>query len=541
MKNFLLIICLLFYAKTATPEIKQDDFTAQLSQAMKIRDQYDSKKERRISNLKKESITVNLSIADQYLINHKIYEEYKKYIIDSAIHYVVINKELAEHIGDEQLVYKSTIELAALYSTNGMYIESKELLDNINVRKLSSKLIPLYYESYGAFYSHYGQSNNVISYFNKSELYRDSLLTVLPKESLKYQISYATKQLYAGETREAKKLLLALLEKTRRSNHQYATIAYFLGLIYKEEGNLELQKKYFSLSAISDVENSTKDNASLQALALTYYSIGDIDHAYMFMEAALNDAIFCSVRYRTIENSSFYPIINASFQEKENYKKSILRSYLTLISVLSAFLFGGIIYIYLQMNKLSKIKKELDSKNTMLIKLNEDLKNTNNRLFEADHIKEEYIAHFFYICSSYIDKIEKYRNSLYKKAINNQFSELTKELKSTNLAKTELEELYKNFDIIFLNLYPSFVEEFNKLLAPNEAVLPKSGDLLNTELRIFALIRLGITDSVKISTFLRYSLQTVYNYRTKVRNKAAVSRNELEEKVKQIGTLSLRK
>src|SRR5690606_19238282 len=106
----------------------------------------------------------------------------------------------------------------------------------------------------------------------------------------------------------------------------------------------------------------------------------------------------------------------------------------------------------------------------------------------------------------------------------------------TSLAESELEELYKNFDVIFLSLYPTFVEDFNKLLSPNEAVLPKHGDLLNTELRIFALIRLGITDSVKISTFLRYSLRTVYNYRTKVRNKAADSRDELEEKVKKIGT-----
>jgi len=188
------------------------------------------------------------------------------------------------------------------------------------------------------------------------------------------------------------------------------------------------------------------------------------------------------------------------------------------------------------MKRLSNIRKELASTNKQLVDLNEDLKNTNHMLGEANHIKQEYIAHFFYVCSSYIEKIESFRNTLYKKAITNQHDALIKDLKSTNLAQTELEELYKNFDEIFLSLYPEFVEEFNKLLAPDEAVLPKQGELLNTELRIFALIRLGITDSVKISTFLRYSLRTVYNYRTKIRNKAADSRDELEQKVQKIGT-----
>src|SRR5690606_29179440 len=148
-------------------------------------------------------------------------------------------------------------------------------------------------------------------------------------------------------------------------------------------------------------------------------------------------------RYRTVENSSFYPIINESFQEKENYQKSTLRRYLLLISILSVFLLVGIVYTYLQMKKLSKIRKELDRTNGILIRLNEDLKNTNNNLFEADHIKQEYIAHFFYLCSSYIEKLESYRNSLYKKAINNQYDALLKDLKSTSLAESELEELYK--------------------------------------------------------------------------------------------------
>lgn len=536
MKAVLFIVFLLFCSFNSSAQLVADDIVEQLAVAMDNRENYERQKERQLFNLKKEAAKPNLSLADQYEISKKIGNAYSKYILDSAVRYILKSAELAEKMNNIMLTNAASIQLATAYSTMGLYIESKGLLDDINSASLDDTLRGQYYRAYSAFYSHYGQSSKTTSFFHRSELYRDSVLAVMPKNSMLYRISSATKMLYGGQSDEAKARFLSLLEEVDPKNPEYATIAYFLGIIYKEEGDPELQEKFLALSAITDIKHSIKDNASLQALALCYYELGNIDKAYLFMEAAINDAIFCGVRYRTVENSSFYPIINASFQEKENYKKSTLRKYLILISVLSLILMVGIAYIYQQMKRLSNIRKELASTNKQLVDLNEDLKNSNHMLGEANHIKQEYIAHFFYVCSSYIEKIESFRNTLYKKAITNQHDALIKDLKSTNLAQTELEELYKNFDEIFLSLYPEFVEEFNKLLAPDEAVLPKQGELLNTELRIFALIRLGITDSVKISTFLRYSLRTVYNYRTKIRNKAADSRDELEQKVQKIGT-----
>lgn len=538
MKGPLFFLFLLFCSFNSYGQLVADDIVEQLAEAMDKRENYDLQKERQLFNLKKEASKQNLSLADQYEISRKIGEAYSKYILDSAVRYILKSVRLAEEMNSFTLKNAASIQLATAYSTMGLYIESKELLDDINAANLDNTLRGQYYRAYSAFYSHYGQSSKTTSFFHRSELYRDSVLAVMPKNNMLYKISSATKMLYGGQPEKAKASFTALLDAVEPTDPEYATIAYFLGIIYKEEGNHELHEKFLALSAITDIKHSIKDNASLQALALCYYEQGNIDKAYLFMEAAINDAIFCGVRYRTVENSSFYPIINASFQEKENYKKSTLRTYLTLISVLSLILMLGIVYIYQQMKRLSNIRKELASTNKQLVDLNKDLKNTNHMLAEANHIKQEYIAHFFYVCSSYIEKIESFRNALYKKAITNQHDALIKDLKSTNLAQTELEELYKNFDEIFLSLYPEFVEEFNKLLAPDEAVLPKQGELLNTELRIFALIRLGITDSVKISTFLRYSLRTVYNYRTKIRNKAVDSRDELEQKVQKIGTFS---
>ena len=208
--------------------------------------------------------------------------------------------------------------------------------------------------------------------------------------------------------------------------------------------------------------------------------------------------------------------------------KHKLQYYLVLISVLSAVLVLLFVYLYKQLRRVYRIKEELSQTNAKLARLNEEL--------DSNAVKVQYIARFFDLCSMYIDKMDDYRKSLKKLAQDRKFDELNRRLKSTSMLEDEQDELYKNFDAIFLNLYPSFVEDFNALLTEDERIVLKQEDLLNKELRIYALLRLGITDSVKIASFLRCSLSTVYNYRTKVRNKAAISREEFEKMVMKIGT-----
>lgn len=529
---------LILYVSVSFGQDARDSVAMRLEKAMNRRTEFIAGKERKIAALKEMLKIGSLTLQQTYEVNEKLYNEYKKYQSDSAKLFVLKNKIIAKRLKDQRLINNADVQLAGLYSTGGLYIESKELLNAIKRSTLSADLLPSYFDSWISFCSNYGQSNNYDIYYYKSELYRDSLLAVLSPGSLNYKIAYATKILYQGKKKEAEKLLLKLLDKTSDKNTERAVIAYLLGRIYKEDGRKDLQRRYFSISAITDIQLSIKDNASMQSLALTYFESGDVDRAFKFIETAINDAVFCNVRYRTLEGSSFYPIINAAYQEKEKKQNHQLRLYLALISILTVFLIIGIVYIYKQMQRLSKIRKELYFTNQKLSDLNNDLSQANDNLSESNHIKEEYIAHFFDLCSTYIDKLENYRKSLHKKVVNKQIEELYQALKSTNIVETEVEELYKNFDTIFLNLYPSFVKDFNNLLLPDEHVLLRHGEFLNTELRIFALIRLGITDSIKIASFLRYSLRTVYNYRTKMRNKAAVSRDEFEERVKEIGTLT---
>lgn len=474
--------------------------------------------------------------SDQFKKNYQLLEAYKKFQTDSALSYALNCKDLAVNLSDS---VKTIIDLEVvwIYSTIGRYVEAEKLLSNISRPLLPKGLLAKYYDTYSAFYSHYGQSNNHTAYYNKSELYRDSLLAVLNPNSSQYRISYATKVLFAGKREEAKTILLQLLDENKTAKDRIATVAYLLGLIAKHENNAEKQQYYYTVSVCADIETATRDNASLQDLALTYYELGDFDRAFRLIDKAIKDAIACNTRYRIIEGTTFYPIINAAYQKKIDSQNKKLMFNLMLISVLSVILIVGLVIIYRQVKRLNKVKRELSRTNTQLQQLNEQVSETNTQLSEANHIKEEYIAQFFDMCSSYIEKMDSIRKHLLKKATTNQTKSLIEQLKSTQMVEKEVADLYHNFDQIFLNLYPSFVEEFNALLKEDEKILPKKGELLNTELRIFALIRLGIDDSIKIASFLRYSLRTVYNYRTKVRNKASVSRSDFEDMVKQIAVL----
>ncbi|MDR3057716.1 MAG: DUF6377 domain-containing protein [Prevotella sp.] len=544
MKRITLTLLICFMPLLSFGKNDQDTLFVWLNKEINNKDFYVEKKEQKINSLQQLLHTQNLPKNQEYEINSKLAKEYRKYIIDSAIYYMEKNKKIAKDIGDINLRDETNLNLCLLYSATGMYIESKEILNQIDRKSLSKELLPLYFETYSQFYGHYAQSNNRHTYFQLNEAYRDSLLTTLDPNSIKYQITYAEKILYQGQLEIAGNRLLTLLNKIPQDDPDYALVTYLLGNVYKNKHDSISQKKYYALSAITDIKNAIKDNASMQSLALTYYESGDIDQAYRFTKSAIEDAVFCNVRFRTIEISEFYSIINTTYQAKEAKQKSELKLYLILISILSLFLIVAVIYVYKQMKRVSKIRKELYRTNVKLTDLNEGISNTNNQLYkvnselsESNHIKEEYIAHFFDLCSAYITKLEDYRKALNKKAANNQLDELFKMLKSTTMVDNELEELYKKFDNIFLSLYPTFVEDFNSLLISEEQVLPKQGELLNTELRIFALIRLGITDSVKIAGFLRYSLSTIYNYRTKARNKAAVSRDEFENMVMNIGVI----
>lgn len=503
--------------------------------------QFANQKEQRINGLKDLLTAKNSSLEYEYELNLKLYDEYKKFKLDSAIYYIDRNLEIADQLNNTKLVQTCEIQLASLFSYSGMHREAEEILKNINSKALPKDLLADYYEVYARFFEHYSAVSSQHAYYPQIEMYRDSLINVLDSTQYRYKINLAHKYINMGRIDDTERVLLKLLDSAEADSPEYALITHYLGAVNRIKKNSDLEIKYYTLSAIVDTKNAIKENASFQRLATIYYEKGDIDRAFRYTQSAIEDAVFSGVQFRTAQMMKFYSIINASYQEEEAKSKSQLQQNLILISVLTLFFILLVIYVYLQMRRTSRIKEQLSLTNDKLTLLNDELNASNDSLSEANHIKEQYIVHFLDLCSDYIDKMEDYRKELSKIALNNQFDKLMKKLKSTEFVDDEVEELYKNFDSVFLSLYPTFVSDFNALLAEDEQIILKSEDLLNKELRIYALLRLGITDSIKISTFLRCSISTVYNYRTKIRNKAIVSRDDFENIVMKIGGMHLKR
>ena len=261
-------------------------------------------------------------------------------------------------------------------------------------------------------------------------------------------------------------------------------------------------------------------------------------------------------RVRIVRMSHLQNQIYKAYQERDNIQQKRLQASLITVSLLFLVLIGAFLFIRKQMRKLKEANTRLDNTNQKLSvnmdalsiahqsleeandqlkELNTQLKEVNSQLRESNYVKEEYIGYVFNICSTYISKLEEFRKNINRKLRVGQIEDVKAMTDPSTMASNELKEFYQHFDTIFLHLYPNFVEDFNALLLPEERIELKDGELLNTELRIHALIRLGITDSVKIADFLHCSAQTVYNNRLRTRNKSVIPKEDFMNAIKKLG------
>lgn len=488
----------------------------------------------------------------QYTLQKELYRTYASFKADSAIYYAKRNLALAHQYQENLWIKETQLDLASFYLISGMYLDSDSILRAMPVKTLPKNLLIQYLDIKKRFYKFYAFNNyNSTKYTQWSSQYRDSLLAILDTASNHYKMVYAEKLIDQDRKQEAKQILSTLLAKSDAYSHEKAMLAYSLAQIYKKEGNVKKEQELLILSANCDIRNAIMENASMQALAYLLYQTGNIDNAYICIQSSMKDAIFCDAKFRTYEVSQIFPIIDSAYQEHQKNRKMLLASFLMITSILAIFLLVAVIVVYRQMKRVSKIKAELFTINLELNKLNdtlvsvndtlshknEELIDLNGQLSEANQIKETYIGHFLDLCSMYIDKLEKFQSSIKKMIMGNKIDELLRMVKSHDMIDKEVGELYETFDHIFLHLFPNYVEEFNSLLRDDCRIEIKPGELLNTELRIFALIRLGINDTAKIAGFLHYSLNTIYTYRAKVKSKALGNKDNFDRMIMQIGTI----
>ena len=499
-------------------------------------------KEVRIERIKSRLKAADLTPEQEYKINIQLYDEYKKFVVDSAIRYIDRNVEIARQVNKAYLKYESALQLSLLYSMCGRYRDAEIVLEDIKSSELPRELLPIYYETYSRFWEYYSITTTNNKYGEQRTAYLDSLLALLDHNSFEYKqaMSYYYDR---NDSIRAKKILRELLDTEEVGSPNYAMVTHSCASLYSYLNKPDEAKKYYMMSAITDIRNATRETASLQALALMLYEDRNLADAFKFTQSVIDDVLSSGIHFRAMEIYKFYSIVNSAYQAEQAKSKENLLTFLISTSIILFLLVLLVVCIYLQMRKILRIKRELSQSNEELLRLNEklnamnnQLNDTNGQLCEINSVKEQYIAEFFDVCFSYISKMEKFQNVLYKYAINKYYDELIKKLKSSTLIDEELSALYARFDKVFLGLYPTFVSDLNALLKEEERIVLKPDTLLNRELRIYALLRLGITDSGKIANFLRCSTSTVYNYRTKMRKRAVVDKDEFECEIMKISS-----
>ena len=525
-----------------------DSLLVQLDAAIGQREMYVAKKQQRLAGLRMEFYK-KTSDEDRFWALSALLDEYRPFNTDSAMAIATERLKLATKMRDKDHISDSHMNIADIMTKTGMYKESLDSLRRITSSSLPEYLKPYYYHLYRTVYGLMADYSvtpqEKAKYEQLTDDYRDSLLLVNPKNSLTYVLIKSDQLNVHGQYDEAIDLLTEYCRRDAGSSeHDLAVCAFTLSDSYRRKGDKENEKKYLIISAISDMKSAVREYISLRNLAVLLYGEGDIERAYYYLKICMDDAKACNARQRLLEITQVFPLINDAYQQKAESQQTKLKWSLVSISLLSVLLLITLYFIYRQMKQVVRAREKQVEANEKLKETigklndsNEELKKANYAIAENSYLKEEYIGRYIDQCSLYIEKLDSYRRSLSKIASKGKSEELMNALRSRQFIDDELKEFYDNFDETFLQLFPTFVDDFNSLLIEEERVYPKAGEKLNTELRIFALIRLGITNSVKIAQFLRYSVTTIYNYRTKIRNKAIGDRNELESKIMQIGKL----
>lgn len=522
-----------------------DSLLLKLDQSIKRRPIYMEQKELRLAKLRRQLLQL-ISEEEHFAILGALLDEYRSFNTDSAFYVAEEREQIAMRLGNREYIDNARMNKADVLGMTGMYKEAMDLMRNIHAERLSKKLRPYYYHIYRTIYglmADYAVTKYERKLYTElTDKYRDSLLLVNKDNLLIHILIQSDQYNVRNEYDKAICLLTDYLAQQKEYEHDVAICAYTLSESYRLKGDKEKEKEFLIVSAIADMTTAVREYISLRKLAILLYQEGDIERAYSYVKICMEDAAACNARLRKLEILEIFPIINDAYQQKTEKQQEQMKWTLASISMLSFFLLLAIFYVYKQMKRLAVARKEVIDTNKRLKELNEELHLSMHKLKEANHsiaensyLKEEYIGRYMDQCSVYLEKMDNYRRSLGKIAATGNVEELYKNIKSSKFIEGELKEFYANFDNTFLQMFPTFVEDFNALLTNDEQISLKTGERMNTELRIFALIRLGISDSVKIAQFLRYSVTTIYNYRTKVRNKAAGDRNLLEQEVMKIG------
>lgn len=521
---------------------------------------YTAEKERRISSLRRR-LSQTANPEQRFWICRNLVDEYSSYNSDSALHYIDASTAVGRQTGRREWVDEMNLNRAYIYAATGLLSEAESALNEVDPRQMTPALASEYYNRLLFVLTHkdqyLGKNSLTRPYSERAKAMLDSVSRLMQPSDPQYIWFLAWRSMTdPAKTREAIPVVEKALESLTYSTREEAMNAWILSRLYELTGNSDMMMRYLILSAIADVRTSNKEIASLEEISNRLYQSNDLERANDYISHCLQLANDYKSRVRVGRLADLQYHITKAYSQRNDRQRRKLNVYFIIALVFAAGLAVAMLILYKQNRRIHRSKTELDRSNAQLNSKVEELSQTRRQLKEANDrleilyrnvrdeagelaagndAKERYIADIFAICSDYISKLDEFRRKIYRKIVAHNFDEVKELTKSHELSHGEIKELYQNFDSIFLKVYPNFVDDFNTLLRPDERVAMKKPGVLTTELRIYALVRLGINDSVKIARFLHCSTQSVYNARMKMRNKSDISKEQFAEAVRRLG------
>ncbi len=541
---FLLFVLLSSGTVFSENSSRLNELLNELDKHLELRSTYEQNRIQRINALKSVIANRNLAPEQRYSFYVQLIDEYKAYNFDSTMHYIMESASLAKQLKNKRYIDEAAIRRGLIFSTSGNFLEANDILySEIDSVTLDPSLQIAYYSALQRLsgeVAEYSQEPNIRQDARQKWVeYRMKLMSLFSPGSDEYMYYEMEDALSNSQLELADSISMVLVSRQAPSSHKYAMYSYQRSIVFQNSNMQTDQMEWLARSAIADMQAAVKDHASLCRLATVLFETGgNIERAFRYIDISMADALFYNAKLRPWQIAAVLPQIEKAYQQKQDTQARWVKVSLIVISALSVFLVIATAYLVKQTRRTTRaqkslrtINKRIVAQNTELEKVNLQLKTLNKKIAESNRVKEEYIGLFLSILSDNLNKMRDFRTLVRKKIRYGEVSELNEELNNSEWMEKEVANFYQMFDTTFLQLYPNFVEDFNSLLIPDEQIELKKGELLNTELRLFALIRLGIKDSSKIASLLRYSVNTIYNYRAKIKNSAKGSREDFEERV----------
>lgn len=530
MKHTILCLaCILLSASLSSREL--DSLLRVLDNLVEHREIYTGMRLARIDSLKMQ-LALSNNIDEKISITHNLNLQYIVCQTDSALTYAKQMLHYANLNGKRSKIVEATIDVSRVLDVMGQYKEAMDILDEVSDNVPEQEKAQLAYCRLTIYNSLREFSIDQVSkkkYSVLADTYRDSILNHYHLSPLNQLFVKTESMILSRQYRSAEQELLDVYQKMSPNERNSGIIAYSLGIIYRELGQPETSAIYFAKSAIADLYSGVKQHKSLQIMSEIMYERHDIDRAYRYAKSSMEDYLYCNARLRTLETSNIFLLIDHAYQEKKHQASTMMKIFLAVITLLLMIMLFTLLYLRRMNKRLAEAKKHYENANIKI-------RSTSLKLQDANMIKEEYIGLYMEHCSNYLDMMNSIRNKINKSIRRGTDSKtMLEELEKMMNIDGQVKDFYHTFDATVLHLFPNFPQKLDELLVPEaRGVYSRTEDGLSPECRIFALIRLGITDSAKIAQFLRYSLSTIYNYRTKLRNKALGKREDFEKEVMRI-------